>query len=678
MSKPDSAQRAQPAKPASRPLAARQSLWLYGSALVVFAPLVPHQPQWLSALTALALLWRGVLLWRGAALPSRWLLVFAVFAGTAGIALHFHTLFGRNPGVALLVLLFALKLLEMRSVRDGFAVVLLGYFLSLTQFFFTQSIVNAVLTLAGVTLTTAALVILNHRRQPPARALRLASLMLLQAVPFMLLLFVLFPRVQGPLWGLPIDAFSGLTGLSDSMAPGSISQLSLSDAIAFRAKFSGEFAAKPPPQASLYWRGPVLSQFDGRTWKIGRNTIGNSLPYPLRGSPVEYAVTLEPHYKPWLFALELPATIPAEGFIASDYQLLSKTPVRARLRYEMRSSPGIVAGVDETPAILREALQLPPLSNPRARALAEAWRAELGADDNAIMQRMLDYYRRQIFIYTLSPPLLGEHSVDEFLFDSKRGFCEHFSAGFVFMMRAAGIPSRVVTGYQGGELNPVDGTLVVRQSDAHAWAEIWLRGRGWLRVDPTAAIAPTRIEMNLAVALPAGEARPLLARPAFVWLLQMRYRWDALANVWNQWVLGYNPQRQRDLLASLGMRSPDWQQMTAVLTGLCGVLLLGFTAWALRQRQRLDPALAAWNRLSKMLARRGLARRPWEGPYDYAERISAALPAERSPLAAEVHALADIYARLRYAEASPVLAVQLLQELKARISRLNRLGGINP
>ena len=310
--------------------------------------------------------------------------------------------------------------------------------------------------------------------------------------------------------------------------------------------------------------------------------------------------------------------------------------------------------------------------------MAESWRAELSADDFAIMLRMLDYYRRQIFIYTLSPPLLGEHSVDEFLFDSKRGFCEHFSAGFVFMMRAAGIPSRVVTGYQGGELNPVDGTLVVRQSDAHAWAEIWLKGRGWLRVDPTAAIAPTRIERNMAVALPAGEARPLLARPAFVWLLQMRYRWDALANVWNQWVLGYNPQRQRDLLASLGMRAPDWQQMTGILTGLCGALLLGFTVWALRQRQRIGPALAAWNRLSKLLARRGLARWPWEGPCDYAERVAAALPAERAPLAAEVHAIADLYAHLRYAEASPARAAQQLRELKVRISRLARLNTIKP
>ncbi|MFA6444599.1 MAG: DUF3488 and transglutaminase-like domain-containing protein [Sterolibacterium sp.] len=655
------------------PLVAKQSLWLFGSALLVLAPLVPHLPQWLSALTAVTLLWRGILLWRQAPLPARWLLAFTGIAGAAGIALHFHNLFGRDPGVALLVLLFSLKLLEMRTPRDAFAVVLLGYFLSLTQFFYAQNILNAALTMAGVTSTTAALVVLNHWRQAPLRAVRLAGLMLLQAIPFMLLLFVLFPRVQGPLWGLPIDAYSGLTGLSDSMTPGSLSQLSQSEAIAFRVKFVGKFENKAPPQATLYWRGPVLSQFDGRSWRIGRVFASGRLPYQASGEAVDYVVTLEPHFKPWLFALEFPVSIPAEGLMANDYEILAKTPVRARLRYEMRSYPAIVPGVEESPAVLREALQLPPRSNPRARALAARWREELGADDSAIARSMLDLYRRQLFVYTLSPPLLGEHSVDEFLFDTRRGFCEHFSAGFVFMMRAAGIPARVVTGYQGGEVNPVDGMLVVRQSDAHAWAEVWLRGRGWIRVDPTAAIAPSRIELNLARALPAGEVRPLIALPAFVWLAQMRYRWDALANVWNQWVIGYNPQRQRDLLASLGMRSPDWRQMTVVLTLVCGVLLLGFTAWALYQRQRPVPALAAWNRLSRILARHGLARKPWEGPFDYARRIAATLPGDKAALAGEVARIAEIYARLRYGETDAVLAGQLLQEMKVRVSRIGRL-----
>ena len=660
------------------PLHARQSLWLFASALLVLAPLAPHLPQWLTALTALTLFWRGILLWRRLPLPSRWLLAFTGIAGASGIALHFHNLFGRDPGVALLVLLFALKLLEMHTLRDGFAVVLLGFFLGLTQFFYAQSIVNAALTLAGVTLTTAALILLNHWRHAPASTLRLAGLMLVQAIPFMLLLFVLFPRVQGPLWGLPIDAFSGLTGLSDSMAPGTLSQLSQSEAIAFRAKFSGPYENKSPPQSSLYWRGPVLSQFDGRTWRMGRVFVSNRLPYQFTGPGIDYVVTLEPHYKPWLFALEFPASIPADGVMSSDYQLLSKTPVRARARYEMRSYPAIVTGIDESPAVLRESLQLPPSSNPRARALALRLREEFGADDSAIMRNVIEFFRRQTLLYTLSPPLLGEHSVDEFLFDTRRGFCEHFAAGYVFMIRAAGIPARVVTGYQGGEVNPVDGTVVVRQSDAHAWAEVWLRGRGWIRVDPTAAIAPSRIELNLAQALPAGEVRPLMALPGFVWLMKMRYRWDALANVWNQWVLGYNPQRQRDLLASLGMRSPDWQQMTVVLTLICGVLLLGFTAWALYQRQRTVPALAAWNRLSKLLARHGLGRKPWEGPSDYAGRIAASLPVDRRAIAAEAAKIADIYARLRYGAASAAESAQLLKEMGAGIARIRRLEASAP
>ena len=654
---------------ASAPLANRQAWWLFAAALLTFAPLVPLLPEWVSAMTGLTLFWRGMLLWRQAALPSRWLLVFIGVAGAAGIALHFRILFGRDPGVALLVVLFSLKLLEMHNQRDGFAVVMLGFFMSLTQFFYSQEILNAVLTMAGVVLTTAALVVLNHQRQPTGRALKLSGLMLIQAIPFMLLLFVLFPRVQGPLWGLPIDASRGLTGLSENMAPGSISLLSRSESIAFRVQFTGAYSVNPPPQATLYWRGPVLSHFDGQTWKGGNIFVSNRLPYQPSGAAIDYVVTLEPHFKPWLFALEFPVTIPPEGLIASDYQLLAKLPVRTRMRYEMRSHPGIQIGEQDAPAILREALQLPAKSNPRARALATRWRTDSGRDDQSIVNAMLDYYRKQAFFYTLTPPpLMSENSVDEFLFDSRRGFCEHFSAGFVFLMRAAGIPARVVTGYQGGERNPVDGTLIVRQSDAHAWAEVWLQGRGWTRVDPTAAVAPSRIETNLANALPAEDERPYWTRREFLWIMQVRFRWDALVNVWNQWVLGYNPQRQRDLLARLGMRSPDWRQMTVVLSLLSGALLLGYTVWAVYQRRRLGPALAEWNRLSRLLARHGLRRMPWEGPRDYAGRIAVTLPRGKSALAAEASRVAEIYARLRYAAVDRKLARELLQEMQARIS----------
>jgi len=662
-----------PSRATLQTLSAKQSLWLLCAAILTLLPLTPYLPPWLSGVSALALLWRAVIWWRRTALPSRWLLVLLVFGGVVGIVLQFQTMFGRDPGVAMLVMLFSLKLLELRTLRDGFAAALLSYFLILTQFFYAQSIANAGLAVAGVALTGAALVILNHQVQSAQSALRLSGLMLLQSLPFMLVLFVLFPRVQGPLWGLPLDAYGASTGLSDSMTPGSISQLGLSDAIAFRAKFSGTYEGKAPPQTLLYWRGPVLTQFDGRTWRVGRLFVRSQLPYENRGSAVAYSVTLEPHNKPWLFALELPGTIPAEASIAHDYQLMAKTPVRSRIRYDMRSYLETTPGEDESGSVLREALLLPERSNPRARALAQSWRSELGGNDQAIVRRMLEYYRSLIFVYTLSPPILGEDSLDEFLFETKRGFCEHFAAGFVFMMRAAGIPARVVTGYQGGEVNPIDGTLIVRQSDAHAWAEIWLKERGWVRVDPTAAIAPSRIESNLAVALPAGDVRPLLTRPEFVWLLHVRYRWDALANIWNQWVLGYNPKRQRDLLASWGMRSPDWQQMTVVLSVLCGTLLLVYSLWAILQRQPVAPALLAWNKLSKMLARRGLAREPWEGPHDYAKRIANSLSLSEKPYAEEVATIADIYAHMRYAQHSPQQAAGMLRELESRIAKLTRL-----
>lgn len=670
----------------SNRLSDRQSLWLLAAATAAFLPLVPYLPYWLGITTALVLIWRGALLWRRAPLPSRWLLMLAVAAGTLGIAIYYRTLLGRSPSIALVVLLFAMKTLEMRTARDGFALVLLAYFLVMTQFLFSQSIANAAVMLATVTLITASLTIMNHQRQEGARALRLAAAMLAQATPLMLLLFVLFPRVNGPLWGLPGDAYSGLTGLSDTMRPGSISQLGLSDAIAFRALFRD----RQPAQKQLYWRGPVLSRFDGSSWSIARTFTRNTLPYAVTGAAgraFDYSVTLEPHNKPWLFALELPGSIPSEGLLAADYQLLAKAPVRTRLRYEMRSYPDLSAGLDESPAVLSAALQLPPRSNPRARAMALAWRADLGIDDAALIQRMLDFYRRQFFSYTLSPPLLGEDSVDEFLFDSRRGFCEHFAASFVFMMRAAGIPARVVTGYQGGEINPVDGSLIVRQYDAHAWSEVWEKGRGWVRIDPTAAIAPSRIEANLAAALPQGEPLPFLARPEFLWLHELRYRWDALANTWNQWVLGYNPERQREFLAGLGMRFPDWQKMTIVMTALCAILLAGFAVWAVGSWRRIDPALAAWNRLSRKLERRGprrvggrgprrvgglgprrvgghgLARLPWEGPRDYAERVGEKLP----KLAGEIRLIAAIYEQLRYGGAD---SRQGLKELKMHIRRL--------
>ncbi|MDK9703925.1 MAG: DUF3488 and transglutaminase-like domain-containing protein [Sulfuritalea sp.] len=625
----------------NRPVSLRQAWWLLASALAASAPLTPQVPLWLSLAAGVAYTWRAAITWRQWHLPPRWLLVLLVIAGTAGVVMQYRTTMGRTPGIALLLVFLALKLLELRTARDAVVTALLCYFLVLGQFLFTQTIPTALLAGLTTLITTATLLAASDDRPQPLLQLRRAGLMLAQALPFMLLLFLLFPRVQGPLWGIPQDRFSAISGLPDTIAPGSIALLSQSDAIAFRVKFKAEV----PPQSQLYWRGPVMPAFDGRSWRI-RQALGayREVPYAGRGVAVDYEVTLEPHGKFWQFALELPATLPEGVALTSDYQPVSRQPVRNRMRYTQRAWPEANAGLNESQGILRDALALPKDGNPRTRAAAASWRAQHGSDGTAILAAAENFFNQQLLIYTLNPPLLGADSVDEFLFDTRRGFCEHFASAFVFALRAAGVPARIVAGYQGGEVNPVDGYLVVRQYDAHAWTEAWIAGRGWVRIDPTAISAPSRINLNLAAAVPAGEGLPFLARGDLAWLRELRHRLDAVTNGWNQWVLGYNPQRQRDLLAGLGMKEPDWRSMTAVLSVLCGGVMLGLTIWILRNRLRVDPAFAAWRRFTARLARCGIVWQPWEGPLAFARRAAAQAPRH----AQRIGEIAALYARMRY------------------------------
>ncbi|MGE5319400.1 MAG: transglutaminaseTgpA domain-containing protein, partial [Hyphomicrobiaceae bacterium] len=418
-----------------------QTLWLLLAAAVAAGPMMPSLPYWLSTVAALLIAWR-VLLWRRQSpLPPRWLVSALVVAGIGAVFASYGNLFGREPGVALLVLFLALKLMESARRRDALTAIFLGYFLQLALFFNSQNPPIALVTVSALVLITTALVILSHDGQPWRAAVYRAALMLAQATPFMVVLFVLFPRVQGPLWGMPLDAYSALSGLSDTMSPGSISQLSLSGAIAFRAKFDGP----PPPPPQLYWRGPVLTRIEGRSWHAGPTRYSTSLPYAVDNAPIDYTVTLEPDNKIWLFALDLPGSVPPDAAVTSDYQIQARTPVRNRVRYAMRSHPNLRVGAEEPPEALRAALQLPREGNPRSRALAREWRREDGPE--ALAQHLLEYFRREPFVYTLSPPPLGEDSIDEFLFESRRGFCEHYASAFVFLMRAAGVPARVVTGY---------------------------------------------------------------------------------------------------------------------------------------------------------------------------------------------------------------------------------------
>ena len=629
---------AHPLSPDARAVGTRDLAWLIGSLLLVAAPHALRAPWWLTALTLCLFAWRFWYALNRAPLPSRWLVIGVAAVGMLGVWMEYRTLFGRGPGIILLVLFAGLKLLETRNHRDAALAAFLGYFLIVTNFLYTQSIPTAVLMFTALFALTATLIGLSAPQRNLRANVRTASLLLAHAAPAALVLFLLFPRVQGPLWGLPQDAYSAMTGLSESMAPGNLSSLAQSDAIAFRAEFQGE----PPPHAQRYWRGPVLWDFDGRTWTM-MPALLRDFSEPKGGRRYRYDVVLEPHNRPWLFALERAASLPERSRMTLDGQLLSSSAIRARIRYDISSAVAAEPEAAEDARLLSRARRLPAGSNPRAAALAEEWRAA-ASNDGEVLARAIGFLRQGRYTYTLEPALLGADAVDDFLFGTKEGFCEHFSSAFVFLMRAAGVPARVVTGYQGGEVNLVDSIITVRQSDAHAWAEVHLAGRGWVRVDPTAAAVPGRVEAGLARAVPQNQSLPLMMREPLEWLKSTRDRWEALAHQWNVWVLGYNPERQRDLMSLIGMRDADWRSLTATLFTVLGVLTLLLLAWSLGRLARPDPVQRAWRAFCRKLAAQGIERAPNEGPRDYASRAARALPASRRTILR----IGYQYIRLRY------------------------------
>jgi transglutaminase-like putative cysteine protease len=614
------------ATPLSRDKA--DTLLLLLSTVLVLAPHTAHLPLWVTLLCMATLGWRASITLRGRRMPSSLLLLPLAAAAMAGVLQSYHTLFGRDAGVAMLVLLVAFKTLEMHARRDLYVVVFLSFFLVLTNFFYSQAIGTALLMVASVlALLTAQLSFQFTGRVPPLKSrLMLGARMLGLAIPVALVLFIVFPRVQGPLWGMPRDASSGHGGLADHMAPGLMSHLAQSDDVAFRVKFDGTL----PPQPQLYWRGPVFGAFDGQSWtRVQPHALQgpNSLSLSVRGQPLHYQVTLEPSSARWLFALEMPGRLPHlddnAALVSPELEITAAAPIDKRIRYEVESFTQFSLQPEqlEAPA---EWLALPAGLNPRALADGMALRQQ--PDPGKRAATILRRFARENFVYTLDPPALGANSIDEFLYQTRSGFCEHYAGAFVFLMRAAGIPARVVTGYQGGELNPLDGYLIVRQSDAHAWAEIWLPGRGWVRLDPTAAVAPERVRRGLARALPPpapfgieglgrlmqfdATSNPLLA--------QFRFAMSAVNNSWNQWVLNYTPERQRGVMSALQQRLFDWR------TGAALALLVGALLFSelLRRRSRLHPVDALYSALCKRLGQLGVARTIDEGPNAFAERVA--------------------------------------------------------
>ncbi len=625
---------------------ANKVLWTLVAQGMAVVPHFAHLPSWILLVAVIVGVWRYHASRRQWRAPSVVLRMLLVGIGLGGIYLSYGTLLGRDAGVATIILMLALKLLELNRRRDVVLFVLLGYFLVVTNFLYSQTVLMSVYMFLVTILLTSALAAVSDPgwHIKPAAHIRLATVLSLQAVPIAVLLFLLFPRISGPLWQLPEDAHGGTTGLSASMSPGSISRLIRSNEVAFRI----EFQDPAPPKSLMYWRGPVFDQYNGESWSAAPHAESAAAPSAHGARTVRYQMTLEANGHPWLLALDMPVSKPTDASISAAYELISAVPIQERKRYRVRSLVRRGNGIGGTlpAAARRQNLQLPPSSDPRTRALGQALAASKHRPQ-AILAAALERFRSENFVYTLQPPLLGADRVDDFMFNTRKGFCEHYASAFVFLMRAAGIPARVVTGYQGGEYNPNGSYWIVRQSDAHAWAEVWLNSRGWVRIDPTAAISPQRIEAGIDAALPDNGHWLSIDRGRIPWAHQVRLLWDSVNNGWNQWVLGYSPQRQLSFLRELGLPRLEWLDIALIATAaVSAALLLLVAAMAFRHRPpALAPASRAWRIFCRKLARVGIEQRPYEGPIAFAERAARLKP----ELAASILSIGTLYADLRYA-----------------------------
>ncbi len=651
--------------------------------LIAVAPHFLHLPWWSTALTCLLWFWRAWLTIARQPPPGRIAMVPLLVTATVLVWLQHGSIIGHEAGVNLLVLLIALKLLELRTRRDLNLVVFLTFFVQITLFLYQQDLLVALLSVCTTLLLFFILLSINLA-ETDLTAARKASLVLrifAKAVPLTVTLFLLFPRLQVPLFAFAGAELSSSTGLSESMSPGSINRLVESDAVALRAQFDGSIPA--PDQ--LYWRGPVFGRFDGRTWSgHSHRALSRIDPVLVRVDPksaIEYTVTMEATRRNWIIALELPLVIESADFqyvLSDDLQPLAGASLRDRVQYRVRSYSSFVVGPLEADADLSQWLQLPPGYNPRALQFAADLRNQIvdpsdrnpHARDPALINAVLNHFRRGGYHYTLQPPVLGRDSIDEFLFETRLGFCEHYASAFVVLMRAVGIPARVVTGYQGGEVNPVDGYLTVRQSDAHAWAEVWLPGRGWKRVDPTGVVSPVRIEQG-AAELASQYGLSHFGRPGTLlgWIGTWRMNWEAIENVWNQAVLNYSADRQRSLISQLGV-APSWRNLSIAFALTVTLVLTALAVLSLRHREVRDPLAELVAQLRARLALAGLKSPPNEGLTDLKSRLTARLgPPQVEEGAALVQALEDA----RYRRTGAALRPAELRELRARVRRFRPL-----
>lgn len=636
-------------------------LWMLAAQFIVLLPLVFEVPIWLMLLACGTGLWRWLIAVKQWPLPNKLARFFLVLAVSLGLLLSFRGSFGMQTMLSLLIAGFVLKLIELKRPSDLYLLCYLAYFVTGTQLLFAASLLGSLYGLLSLLAVSAVLLTINTAVVAPslAKLSKQTVTLALQALPIMLVLFLVVPRI-GSLWTVPLNKSAGVSGMSDSMAPGDFGHLMRSGELAFRVKFDEQI----PPTRQLYWRGLVFDAFDGRVWRqSGSENVqrGNASPqWPQwrdslvhHGEPLAYQVLLEPTAKNWLYALAAFDQVPDNARVSPSLTLYQPRPVNQRTQYRVSSVLDYQLQVDGlSPRQRAMNTALPAASNPTTQRRARQWRDE-AATEQALLERLLRFYHER-FHYTLQPSRLGEHTVDEFLWQSQAGFCEHFAGSLVFFMRAAGVPARVVVGYQGGRVNREQEYVAVRQYDAHAWAEVWLTGKGWVRVDPTAAVAPERIEQGVESSL--DEADNLLLGNAlgrrFALLGNLQLRWDALNYRWQLWVMGYDSAAQQAFLSRWLGRVTGWQ-LTLLVMLLVGVVagLILLPLLLRRPSKSLPAPELAYARLCRKLERVGLARHMGESPRQYAARVARLRP----DLAADITRLTDLFERANYAGSASAL-----------------------
>jgi transglutaminase-like putative cysteine protease len=624
-----------------------QLLGISACVALALIALLSSLPLWVPVVVVVCALIRLSLARKGRGAPPRSVLLTVAGLAVALLFLRFHTFNGLVAGTALLSLMAGLKLLETQTKRDIYIITLIIYFVSLSALLEGESFFMLAYLIGVCWITTATLLRLTSAVPAPdwRRSALYGGRVLVQALPLALVLWLLFPRFAAPLWQIPSDSQTAASGLSDTMSPGDINHLALSDEVAFRVRYA---SAVPPPQ-ERYWRGPVLDGFDGHTWRRGYSSYYKPAALEPQGRAYKYTVMMEPHQHNWIFTLDWPASWDLQrGALSNDYTLMQPYPLSRAIDVTATSYTHVQSGEALSAEMRRRNTQLPP-RNPRTLQLAQQMRGAHPGDMDYV-RAVLDMFAQQPFYYTLNPPKLANDSVDEFLFDTKRGFCGHYASAFAALMRAAHIPARVVTGYHGGTQNPYADYWILRQSEAHAWNEVWIDGRGWIRIDPTSAIAPQRVELGASDTVNADE--PLVSRWSRnrPWFAGLRLRLDAVGEMWRERILDYNQDSQRDLLEMLKIPEPDGQKLVIVLAVAIALVFCWLT-WQVRRELNpplKDLAARAYARLCAKLAAAGLPRLPHEGAEAYALRVAHLRP----DLANAVTALCRQYSFLRYAAPS--------------------------